>query len=309
MRLLSSFGLPFRVLSAVTALTAAPSLAWAEQPPTPTQCTEAFEESQRLSNKGKLQSAMEHLIICAQPTCPQFLAKECSSDYESVSVRVPTIIVRVHDHTQRPVTDALISMDGEKLRGSVEGVAIPVDPGLHEFTFERPGSQSAKVRVVVAEGQKNQPVVATLEPLPPAVSPSPVKAPPSKLPPSQSSTSSGIPTASYVLGAIGIAGLATGTAFRLVGAASYRDLESRCGRTCPPDDVTPVKTKFTISSIGFGVGAAALLAAGVVLVAGGGKESKTDSAIAASTASTRWSLRALYTDGGGVAVLEGDFND
>lgn len=301
MRLLGSFGLPLSLSMAAIVLIAAPSRALAEPTPTPAQCTEAFEESQRLSNKGKLQSALEQLVVCAQPSCPQFLAKECSSNYEVVSTRVPTIIVRIHDTAHRPVTDALISMDGTKLTDPA-GVAIPVDPGIHEFTFERAGSKPAKVRMAVAEGQKNQPVVVMLEPLP-AAAPPPARTAPSTPPPSGPAPSSGIPTASYVLGAIGIAGLATGAVFRLVGTNSYNDLETRCGRACSPDDVSPVRTQFTVSSIGFGVGAAALVAAGVVLVVGGGEERKADSATA------RWSLRATYTAGGGAALLEGYFND
>lgn len=299
MQFLGSLAPLIRVSWAAAAIALVPSVARAAEPPTPTECSAAYEESQRLSNKGKLQGALEQLVVCAQPSCPQFLAKECSSDYELVSKRVPTIIVRVQDATGKPLTEARVSMDGAVMSNSLGGAALPVDPGIHEFTFEQQGFQPATLRVVVAEGQKNQPVVAKLETLPVA---SPPAAPPVPSKPKARPSSTGskrIPTASYVLGALGIAGLATGTAFRLIGADSYNDLEARCGRACPPDDVDPVKTQFTVSSIGFGIGAAALVAAGVVLVVGSDPEPRTD------VATARWSIRAVYAPGGGAALFEG----
>jgi hypothetical protein len=153
------------------------------------------------------------------------------------------------------------------------------------------------VRIVVAEGQKNQLVVATLEPVPVVSRPVPAKevAATTRAP-------KGIPAATYVLGGLGLAGLATGTTFRIMGSSAYGDLESRCGHSCPPGDVEPIRTKFTVSSIGFGVGAAALLAAGVVWVVGSDGKPKGEAAV------SRWSLGAAGTAGGSAAFVRGSFH-
>jgi len=297
MSLLRSLGPLGRVIS-VALLVLSPKLARAE-PPTPAQCSDAFEESQRLSKKGKLQASMEQLVICGQPSCPQFLARECSSSYETTRMRLPTVNLQARDAEHRPLADVTVSMDGAKLVDRIAGVGLLVDPGLHEFVFEGAGFKPATVRIVIAEGQKNQPVVATLEPVPVAPPPPTFKAALPPAPPPHK----GIPTATYVLGGIGVAALATGTIFRVIGSSDYSDLESRCGHACPPNDVDPVKTKFTISTIGFGVGAAALVAAGVVFVIGGDDHPKDDHA------RSGLSLRASCTGSGAAAFLEGSFSN
>ena len=97
-----------------------------------------------------------------------------------------------------------------------------------------------------------------------ATSPDTAPAAPDSKPPAPT-THSGVPAATYVLGGIGVAALATGVVFRAIGAEQYNALAEDCGTACTDAQVDPVKAKYTISNISLGVGAGALVAGGVML--------------------------------------------
>jgi tetratricopeptide (TPR) repeat protein len=75
-----------------------------------------------------------------------------------------------------------------------------------------------------------------------------------------------IPPAAYVLGAVGVAGLATFGTLALLGRNQQSDLERSCSPACSPSQVQPMKTKFLIADIGLAVGAVSLGAAGYLVL-------------------------------------------
>jgi hypothetical protein len=278
----------------------------ANEAPSSEQCAEAFDASQRLSQSGKLQGALEQLIICAQPSCPAFLTRECTAEYERIQVSMPTVTLAATDEQGSPIVDVSVTVDGKRITDRIGGLATPVDPGFHEFVFERAGHPPVKVSVLISEGEKNKRVVAEFRPptAPADVAPSPpvASSAPALPPPPSSSTRRSVPIATYVLGGVGIAAIGTGVAFRLIGASDYDALEKDCKSACNPDDVDPVRTKYTISKVSMGVGAAALVGAGVVFLIDRGSRS--------SETAKRPRLQALpvYLEGGGAAgMLEGTF--
>jgi hypothetical protein len=281
----------------LTLLLAGPRTAWAEGP-TSAACGEAFEESQRLTKSGKLLASLEQLIICAQPTCPQFLTKECTTTFERIKSNLPTITLVARDGAGVPLVDVVVTMDGKKLADKIGGLAVPVDPGLHEFTFEH-GGKTVAMSALVSEGERNKQVVAEFvapEPEPAAVPAQPAAPPPAPEP------KGGVPTATYVLGGVGLAALATGITFRLVASSDYNSLVADCGRSCQQSDVDSLKTKYTISSVGLGVGAGALVAAGVVLLVGGAGSKPSERA-----STTTWSIRPQFSGREAGGFVEGRF--
>jgi hypothetical protein len=291
---------PFAMMVAVSlAALIAPRVARAE-PPTSEACVEAFQESQRLSKSGKLLAALDQLIICAQPSCPQFLTRECTTTFERIKSSLPTVTFVARNSAGEPLVDVVVTMDGKKLADKIEGLAVPVDPGLHEFTFQRGEEKAVTVSTLVSEGERNKQVVAEFAAPEPQPAPVPAKA--AATPPPAPEPKKGIPTATYVLGGVGIAALATGITFRLLGSSDYNELVADCGRSCEQSDVDRVKTKYTISSIGLGVGAGALVAAGVVLLVGG----RGDGPAERASAST-WSVRPAFSSREAGGFVEGHF--
>jgi hypothetical protein len=281
-----------------------PRVAAAEDPPNLPQCAEAFEKAQMLSKQGKLTPALEQLLICAQSSCPPFLAKECTANYDRIKTSLPTVTLIARRSEAEPLVDVKVSVDGKPLVSRIDGLSVPVDPGVHEFVFEHEGDAPVSVRVLLAEGEKNKPVVAEFYVPPPAAPvtkepaapPKPVAAPP------QERQGFRIPAAAYVLGGVGLAGVGVGITFRVLGAADYNELAETCGHRCADADVDAAKRKYLISHIGLGVGAAALVATGVVIYFG------QDRASEPTRTATGFRAVPVLLDGNTPgAIVSGDF--
>jgi hypothetical protein len=66
-------------------------------------------------------------------------------------------------------------------------------------------------------------------------------------------TSSAMP---WILGGIGVAGLATFGVLQVMARSEYSDVKDGCGATksCSDDELSPIRTKFVASGIALGVG-------------------------------------------------------
>jgi hypothetical protein len=84
--------------------------------------------------------------------------------------------------------------------------------------------------------------------------------------PPQLTASRPIPTSAYVLGAVGVAGLATFGTLAILGKSQQDDLERSCSPACSPAQLSPMKTKFMIADIALAVGAVSLGAAGYLVL-------------------------------------------
>ena len=120
------------------------------------RCADAFDASQRLSQGGKLQEALEKLLVCAQPTCPAFLSRECTDDYERIKLNLPTVTLVANDAHGAPLAEVVVSVDGKRVADHIAGLATPIDPGLHDFAFEHTGDAPVTLKVFIAEGERKQ---------------------------------------------------------------------------------------------------------------------------------------------------------
>jgi hypothetical protein len=73
-----------------------------------------------------------------------------------------------------------------------------------------------------------------------------------------------IPTASYVLGGLGLASLTTFAVLASSGYAAEQHLRKTCGGACESDEVGAVRSRYAAADVALGVGVASLLAAGAV---------------------------------------------
>ena len=257
------------------------------------QCGAAFEAAQHLQTQGKLRESQAKLIECSQSTCPTFLVRECVSLYDRVTASIPTITLVARDEAGNPLTDVVVAVDGATLAQNIDGRAFSLDPGVHEFRFTYQG-KVVDVRQLLSEGEKNKPVVAEFILKPQSSSATP---PDSGTKP-EGSRGGGVPTATYILGGIGIAALGGGVAMRLVAAGNYNELLDTCNPNCSSGKVASVRTQYVISTVGFGVGAAAIVGAGVIwAVSSGGSGSEADQA--------SFTLTPVVSRHGAFAVLQG----
>jgi tetratricopeptide (TPR) repeat protein len=103
---------------------------------------------------------------------------------------------------------------------------------------------------------------AQQRPVEPAKAVAPAPAPP----PAEPARERPIPTAAYVLGGIGVAGLAAFGTLAILGRNQQNELERTCSPQCNPDRVQSMKTKFLLADVGLAVFAVSLGGAGYMVL-------------------------------------------
>ncbi len=262
-------------------LVGAPAISHAADPQA---CVEAYEEGQKLRSEGSLQAAKERFLICADPGCPAITKSDCTTWVAEVEQSQPTIIFAVTDRAGKDATRVRITVDGELLLESLDGKAKPLDPGSHRIVVELEGEAPVERELVVREGEKNRKVDISFAPQDAGAG----------------SGGGGISPATWVLGGIGVAGIAVFATFGAMGLSEKSDAETSCAPNCSDDEVDSIRTKFLIGDIGLGVGVASLAAAvvvGIVSASGGGDE----------VASLPVRIGGAPAPGGGMLTLEGAF--
>lgn len=251
----SRYGREMRLLLALAfaALALTPTPAAADD--SKRECAAAYVDAQVARKAGHLLDARAKLIACSDRRCPAALRRDCQPWLVEVDTAIPSLAVRVVDATGAPVSDARITLDGSPIDESVG-----VDPGDRVLRVEADGMKPTESRVRLTAGEGRRKVVVRLEgaaqapPLPSPAAPEP--APPTGV--------SGVP---FVLGAIGLVGVGAFAVLGSLGSGKKGDLDaSGCKPSCAPDEVSSVKTLYVAADVSLGVGAASLVAAGVVLV-------------------------------------------
>jgi hypothetical protein len=133
--------------------------------PSPNACSDAYTRAQILRNDRKLMQARDALRLCSQPTCKDFIVKDCTTWLDQVQTSLPTIVPIATDEAGNNLALVRLTMDGKALADKLDGRSFEVDPGSHSFTFETTdGTPRASQRLVVlvAEGEKNKRVAVAL---------------------------------------------------------------------------------------------------------------------------------------------------
>ena len=125
-------------------------------------CVDSFNTAKERRESGHLIEAREFLSKCARPSCSDFLRQECTTLYTQLEVDVPTVVPVVNDDTGAPHALAEVRMDGELLTSKIDGHALQVDPGKHEFSFATEAGVFATLKAMIVQGQRNRPITALL---------------------------------------------------------------------------------------------------------------------------------------------------
>ncbi|HMR07180.1 MAG TPA: hypothetical protein PKA88_15460 [Polyangiaceae bacterium] len=226
-------------------------------------CVDAHTSAQKFRADGKLRAARQQLLLCAQQACPAIARNDCTSWLNEMDKEQPSIVFRAKRADGNDAVEVQVLMDGEKLADRLEGRAIGVDPGPHQFRFELAGHEPVDRQVVVIVGEKNRAITVEFEES--AKGPGGPAAPEPQL---DSSSGSGIPTATWIFGGVGVVGLAGFTYFGLKGLGDEEDLEA-CKPNCSDDAVSDVERTFLFGDISLVVGVAGLGAATYFLLTAG----------------------------------------
>jgi hypothetical protein len=177
---------------------------------------------------------------------------------------------------QEPADKIEVTRDGAPTSPASWGTAIPVDVGAHAVEASAPSRTTFKTSVKVAkDGDRVEVVVPKLENAPAVavVPPPPAPTAPTTPPPVVHSGDDGAGrrTVGFVVGGVGVAGVALGAVTGLIAMGKNSDSKKLCpneGACASPDAVSAndsAKTFGLISTIGFIAGGAAV-AAGAILI-------------------------------------------
>ncbi len=225
------------VLLPVTRLAAAD-----EATPDKAACAESYEQAQEQRKTDKLLAARESLLVCSQPTCPEFIKSDCVRWLPEVDAVTPSLAVRVKDEHGVDLVDVRVLVDGKKVADRLNGMALPVDPGAHELTFEHGDATPIVRKVLLREGEKARVVdVRFAAPSTPAAAkPTPARAP------------------AYVFGVAGVIGLGVGSYFWVDGKRAEADAKSQCAPACPQDRSDSIRSRYLAGDIAVGAGLVSL---------------------------------------------------
>jgi hypothetical protein len=244
--------------------------AWASDPPSVGDCLMAAEASLKLRADHKLRLTRTQLAVCSSPSCPAEVRQECMHRIDEVNAASPTIVLAVKDRGGHDVSAVKVTVDGQFATDHIDGSAMPIDPGPHEFTFETAGAPPLTETVILHEGEKDRRETVTLAlgagPQPAAGGTSAGAMPGDAKP---ATSGKGQRVAGIVVGAVGIAGLGVGGLFGVIASSSWSTAKRECptGTGCSPQaisDRSSAVTGATISTVGF-IAGGVLLAGGLTL--------------------------------------------
>jgi hypothetical protein len=232
--------------------------------PTKEACVAANEEAQALRRRGRLLAARADLELCVNEGCPGPVREDCVERLADVNAAIPSVVLEVKDASGNDLSAVHVAIDGRAFADRIDGRALELDPGEHNFVFEAPGHAVAEKRAVILERDRARRLAVVLDPLevprpnPPDRQPDPAR--PSPMGFTQRRVG-------LVVGGTGLAGLLAGAVLGIRAKATYDDALAHCPgghAPCDPVGVRMGKTANTEAAA-----ATAAFIAGGALAAGG----------------------------------------
>lgn len=247
--------------------------AWSAEAPCKelASCASAYEQSQVDRMEGRLRDSLEQLHECVRAECSEFVRGECGRWLAEVESSLPSVVL-VAKRGHREVAEVQVFLDGELLVQRLDGKALSVDPGQHEFRFESQQADPKVVDVLIREGEKNRAIRVDFEEA------GPPKHEPGRAPPEASQETRPPPSGKgplpYVLLGVGAAGVAGFAVLGLTGNQGFSEKQRTCAPSCTDDEVGSVRTRYALADVSLGIGLVALAVGGYLFFTESGSTSE-----------------------------------
>lgn len=226
-------------------------------------CLDAASRGQTLRDGDELIEAREQFRICARAVCPAVVQKDCASWLDAVEKSLPTIVVSAKDAAGNDIVDVKLSVDGHLLTSTLDGHAVPMNPGTHTFHFATNDGTTLDRQVVVKEGVTDQSVEVVLQKATPVVVV--VAHHDEPVPPAAHHDFNAWRVGGYAVGGVGAAALGVGVVFGVLAITDKSAAHCDANGFCDPGPLADARTAATVSTIDL-VAGGVFLAAGVALV-------------------------------------------
>ena len=211
-----------------------------------TACVQAFDSGQESRRAGYLANAHRQFATCAATSCPPELRSKCTSWLGDVERAIPSLVIAPKDPEGQDIWTVRVLLDGAVIARHLNGLSLPLDPGLHSVRLEHPHYAPVEKQVLIKEGEKNRLLVLRFEqPLGPNLTPARQAVPnPSSPPPSAAEHHSSVTaepdyTLAYVAFGVTATGIVVGTAAGLIASSKLDAIRSRCESAagCTKNDI------------------------------------------------------------------------
>jgi hypothetical protein len=278
--------------------------------PAVSECVAANEKSIKLRADHKLVAARDQAVICFSPKCPAQVRAACKKRVTDLNGSIPSIVFLAQDHAGHDLAAVRVSMDGDAIADHLDGTALSIDPGQHQFTFETDGLPTVEQSFLIVQGQKDRREVIAFAPPKPVPPPIAVV---SNAPPGADS-GTGKPwgtqrTLALGIGGVGVASLIVGGVTGGLAISKWNASQSECGSTaqCPDhaqsvSDHNAASTLAVVSTITFIAGGAAVAAATLLFFT-----APSQSAASATQGAKQLHVSPSVGPYGGGLTLEGAF--
>jgi hypothetical protein len=217
-------------------------------------CVASYGSSQELRRDQHLGRARDELRSCARAACPALVRSDCIAWLDQVQAEFPTLAIRA-EKDGADVANVKVFVDNEVIAARLDGSSLEVEPGEHALRFETDGAPPVSVKLVVREHEKDRLVPVSFVSTPGAIEGAAAEQAPR--------FSRTVPPGSLVLGGVGVAGFVTFGVLALVGKNRESSLETTCKPNCSQTTIGNVRTDYIAADVALGVGAAALVSAGI----------------------------------------------
>jgi hypothetical protein len=237
----------------------------------------AYGKAIEAEKAGHLRQARDELMTCALSSCGD-LAPKCRERHKQLGLEMATIVPIVTDETGATRVDVRVTIDGELLTSHLDGRGLPVEPGLHEFTFSMDGKLFNAQKIMIVEGQRNRVLSVTRDTkgesakaialaTPAKVSPASeetvsVSDKPSPVEPAPDNAATEQFVAAgpgkwtlphspwpYVIGGVGLAAVGVGGLLTFWGNKDNTELQNQCAPNCNPSSQDHIKAMYVASDI------------------------------------------------------------
>src|SRR5688500_10901045 len=232
----------------------------ATEPPTEpgARCVHYHMEAQRQRRAKKLIEAKAAMRECAISECPTMVQQDCLQWIQSIDEQTPSVVFSI-EADGKPVTGAKVKIDEREVDASA-GIAVPLNPGPHTYVVENPPYEPQSGSLNVLEGQRFRVFTVRFE------RPKPATPQPVPVPLARTETVRPVPLGTWLLLGVGVVGAGAFAGMGLTGKSQEEELKDVCSPNCTDHDTKSMRSLYLGADIAAGVGAAALIAAGVVFI-------------------------------------------
>ncbi len=247
---------------------------------------EKFAESQRLDQSpgtglnlascnqrlGRLATAWGQYLVAkrlAQGQGRQAIADEAAAKAAELEPQLSYVKL----HVQSPPEGLKVAIGDTELAGAALGSKLPIDPGRQTLMVSAPDHQTLEQAIEVGEaGTVTEVIVPRLQrkdDASPAAAPPPTTAPDVEDQPPETTPVQADHTLAYVLGGVGVVGVAGGVVLGLMASSKNDEALDMCdGQTtnCPPGTIKKSDEAKGYSTAGIIVGGVGVVSLGVAAV-------------------------------------------